>query len=99
MFHKLKKLLKIFCLHTFYRREIAVKARAYFGRGSGPILMSNLRCSGTETSIHICSKTEHPGGCSHSEDVGIVCSNGIFIFNLVKITYLSMFLFNKAIEF
>ncbi|XP_052705082.1 uncharacterized protein LOC128180917 isoform X1 [Crassostrea angulata] len=56
-------------------REIAVKARAYFGRGSGPILMSNLRCSGTEMSIHICSKTEHPGGCSHSEDVGIVCSN------------------------
>ncbi|XP_052690988.1 cell death abnormality protein 1-like [Crassostrea angulata] len=56
-------------------REIAVKAGAYFGRGIGPILMSNLRCSGTEPSIHVCSKTEHPGGCIHSQDVGIVCSN------------------------
>lgn len=50
--------------------------------------MSNLRCSGNEESIHLCPKIENPGGCSHSEDVGIVCSNGIFIYNLVTITYM-----------
>lgn len=99
VFYKLKKFLKIFCLYYFYRREIVVKVCVYFGWGSGLIFMSNFRCSGIEMLIYICSKIEYLGGCSYFEDVGIVCLNGIFIFNLVMIIYLSMFLFNKVIEF
>ena len=45
-----------------------------FGRGRGPILLDNLRCAGTESSLQGCS---HRGigvhSCSHFEDAGVVC--------------------------
>ncbi|XP_046556740.1 B-cell receptor CD22-like isoform X3 [Haliotis rubra] len=46
-----------------------------YGAGEGLIWLSNVDCSGTETSLDECS---HSGwgtapGCSHSSDVGVVC--------------------------
>ena len=46
-----------------------------FGQGRGPILLDNLQCTGTESSLLGCS---HRGigvfsSCSHSEDAGVVC--------------------------
>lgn len=52
---------------------------AGFGRGSysSPIWMDNVRCSGDESALDLC---DFPGwrrhDCSHSEDAGVVCSNG-----------------------
>jgi len=48
---------------------------ATFGQGRGPILLDNLQCAGTESSLLGCS---HRGigvlsSCSHSEDAGVVC--------------------------
>ena len=48
---------------------------AAFGRGSGPILLDNLQCTGTESSLLGC---RHGGigvlrSCSHYEDAGVVC--------------------------
>ena len=51
---------------------------AFFGQGSGPILLDSVTCSGQEASITNCL---HLGlnitsSCSHSEDAGVIC-NGI----------------------
>lgn len=58
------------------RRNVEAKSSAYYGSGSGEILLGNLNCNGKEASIQACSGTKHPGGCSHYEDAGISCSNG-----------------------
>ncbi|XP_025103072.1 scavenger receptor cysteine-rich type 1 protein M130-like isoform X2 [Pomacea canaliculata] len=46
-----------------------------YGAGSGPILFSDLRCVGHETSLAQC---ENPGlyrhDCTHWEDVGVMCN-------------------------
>ncbi|XP_048726962.2 uncharacterized protein LOC125645465 isoform X2 [Ostrea edulis] len=56
-------------------RNVEAKSSAYYGSGSGEILLGNLNCNGKEASIQACSGTKHPGGCSHYEDAGISCSN------------------------
>ena len=48
--------------------------RATFGRGTGPIYLSSVGCTGTESSLVSCS---HSGigvtYCSHYSDAGVVC--------------------------
>ena len=48
---------------------------AYFGQGSGPILLDNVTCTGSESTLANCG---HLGvgitrSCSHSEDAGVHC--------------------------
>ncbi|XP_062591116.1 uncharacterized protein LOC134252644 [Saccostrea cucullata] len=56
-------------------RSVQAKTSAYYGSGSGPILLSNLGCKGDEPAIQSCSGTKNPGTCGHYEDAGISCSN------------------------
>ncbi|XP_070695523.1 uncharacterized protein [Pempheris klunzingeri] len=53
---------------------VSATGGAHFGRGTGPILLDNLQCSGTEASLTDCA---HQGlgshNCGHSEDAGVVC--------------------------
>lgn len=47
---------------------------AYYGAGTGEILIDGLQCNGTEANIGYCGK--HPLGvnnCSHTEDAGLMC--------------------------
>lgn len=47
---------------------------AYFGEGTGPIHVDNVRCTGTERSLADCVKQElGRHNCRHSEDAGVIC--------------------------
>ena len=56
---------------------ISAPPQATFGQGTGLILLDNLVCDGTESSLFNCS---HNGvglhNCDHSEDAGAVCPRG-----------------------
>ena len=50
------------------------KTNAYFGSGTGPILLSNLYCTGTESSLLECNqKSCYATSCTHSNDAGVIC--------------------------
>jgi hypothetical protein len=48
-------------------------ARARFGRGTGPIVMDEVRCTGSEVTLMDCpSSLSH--NCGHYEDAGVRCT-------------------------
>ncbi|XP_072903516.1 CD5 antigen-like [Hemitrygon akajei] len=48
---------------------------AYFGAGSGPIVIYSVQCNGNETFLRECkSGTWHPGMLPHSNDASVICS-------------------------
>ena len=54
------------------------RARAFFGQGSGDILLDNVGCTGTETRLIDCPNNGigiH--NCVHAEDAGVTCQSGV----------------------
>lgn len=69
---------KVLCVLQagFLCRSLGAVARccAAFGQGTGQIVLDQLGCAGTETSLFNCPG--NPVGnhdCRHTEDVGVVC--------------------------
>ncbi|XP_065120332.2 scavenger receptor cysteine-rich domain-containing protein DMBT1-like [Paramisgurnus dabryanus] len=55
---------------------VAANTGAYFGQGSGPVWMENVKCSGNESTITSCpSKAFGTSTCSHGQDAGVICNN------------------------
>jgi deleted-in-malignant-brain-tumors protein 1 len=64
----------VVCRYLGFPGANAVRNGAYYGEGSGPILLSKVRCNGNESYIWDCP---HGGwnkyDCSHSSDAGVEC--------------------------
>ncbi|XP_075139572.1 scavenger receptor cysteine-rich type 1 protein M130-like [Leptodactylus fuscus] len=52
----------------------ATTEAAMFGRGSGPIWLSEVQCKGCEQALQDCwSQRWNQSGCLHKEDAGVIC--------------------------
>uniref|UniRef100_A0A3Q3Q7P1 Neurotrypsin n=1 Tax=Monopterus albus TaxID=43700 RepID=A0A3Q3Q7P1_MONAL len=65
---------EVVCRQLGYSGVAKARVMAYFGEGTGPIHVDNVKCSGEERSLADCIK-QAPGthNCRHSEDAGIIC--------------------------
>ena len=47
---------------------------AFFGEGTGPVLMTNISCSGTESHLFDCAfEIPEFGECTHAMDASVTC--------------------------
>lgn len=57
-----------------FRTGALAKGSAFYGRGSGPIQLDDLSCTGTEKNLALCG---HRGwgknNCDHTEDASVIC--------------------------
>lgn len=75
--HLLFDLNEVFNLSVHSSGVAKARVMAYFGEGTGPIHVDNVKCSGEERSIADCIK-QLPAthNCRHSEDAGVICDYG-----------------------
>lgn len=70
-------------------RKVQVFPNAYFGRGTGPVLLSGLTCAGHEDQIDSCGSNgwyNTNSYCGHQYDVGVSCpgNNILYLANNVS---------------
>ncbi|XP_045155663.1 galectin-3-binding protein [Echinops telfairi] len=66
----------VVCRALGFRNATQALGKATFGSGWGPIMLDEVECTGTESSLAHCRslgwlRTD----CSHKEDAGVVCTN------------------------
>ena len=78
----------IVCQQLGYPTALGVFHSGYYGPGSGPVLMDNVRCNGSEKHLDECPfKGWGITDCTHNNDAGVECkgelkckSQGFFFF-------------------
>ena len=67
---------RVVCRQLGFQYALNAYENAHYGQGTGPILLDNVACSGSESSLISCSSAvlgSH--NCDHSEDAGVQCGN------------------------
>ncbi|XP_016147952.1 T-cell differentiation antigen CD6-like [Sinocyclocheilus grahami] len=64
----------------------------FFGPGTGPIHISQMKCNGSESSLWECSSINSTASnyCGHKEDAGVVCSESVEIIPTSGTTQLNL---------
>ena len=57
---------------NYYTAGALAFSTSYFGQGIGPILMDNVLCNGSESSLLECNHLSQ-SNCVHREDAGVRC--------------------------
>ena len=73
--HKVHRLHSAYVLITNTTSLLGVQAfaSAHFGQGTGPILLDNVACSGSQSTLLQCSYGTTTSDDTHSEDAGARC--------------------------
>ena len=76
------------CIYIGLAGARAFRYSFYFGFGSGPIHMTSVRCTGTETRLVNCRYSTDPFDlyffCGHFYDAGVRCQRGVEIDSVVQ---------------
>ncbi|CAM9276058.1 unnamed protein product [Lampetra planeri] len=67
---------EVVCHQLGCGKALAAHGGAYFGKGTGPIWLDEVECSGTESSLKDCAHDEYgTHNCAHSEDASVICED------------------------
>ncbi|KAJ8026424.1 Deleted in malignant brain tumors 1 protein [Holothuria leucospilota] len=76
----------VVCRQLGFPAALVLDALASFGEGQGPIYLDEVACVGDESSFLVCPRDYYFHDCSHSEDVGISCLPGKYVFPRIRLT-------------
>lgn len=66
----------VVCRALGFENATEALGRAAFGPGTGPIMLDEVECTGTEPSLANCTSLGWlKSNCRHNQDAGVVCSN------------------------